>query len=49
MALTFDLVLTIVGLVFFALAALGLSTHPRATPLAFIAAGLFCWLLTTLV
>lgn len=41
-----DLVLTIVGLVLFALATFGMTAHPR---LNLIAAGLFCWLLTTIV
>jgi hypothetical protein len=41
-----DLVLTIVALVLFALAALGVSAHPRIN---LVAAGLFFWLLTQLI
>lgn len=44
--LNIDLVLTIVALVLFALAAFSVQPHPRAN---LIAAGLFFWLLTNVV
>jgi hypothetical protein len=42
---TLDLVLSLLGLVFFALAAVGVSTGR----LNAIGAGLFCWLLSVVV
>lgn len=45
MTISIDLVLYLLGLVFFALAAVGVSTGR----LNAIGAGLFCWLLATVV